>query len=99
MNLPYKLWGEAWNMARYLYMKGPVKAHNSMPEAKFKSFNRRKSVVKHLQVYGCTAFEHIPDTLRTKLQPKPQKLIFVGYMMKEKAYQLWDPIKDKVSVS
>src|ERR1035438_759812 len=86
-------------MAQYLYTKGPVKAHDSTPKARFKSFNGRKSVVKHLKVYRCTAFEHIPDTLRTKLQPKSKKLIFVGYMVKEKAYRLWDPIKDNVSVS
>ena len=54
MNLPYKLWGEAWNTAQYLYTKGPVKAHNSTPEARFKRFNGRKSVVKHLKVYRCT---------------------------------------------
>src|ERR1035438_2614856 len=70
-----------------------------MPEAKFKSFNGRMSVVKHLKVYRCTAFEHIPDTLRTKSQPKTKKLIFVGYATKEKAYRLWDPISDKVSIS
>ena len=98
-NLPYKLWGEAWNTARYLYAKGPVKAHDSTPEAKFKSFNGRKSVVKHLKVYGCTAFEHIPDALRTKLEPKSKKLIFVGYATKEKAYRLWDPSNDKISTS
>ena len=80
-------------------MKGPVKAHDSTPEVRFKSFNGRKSVVKHLKVYGCIAFKHIPDTLRTKLQPKSRKLIFVGYATKEKAYQLWDPISNKVSVS
>src|ERR1035438_7797740 len=86
VNLPYKLWGEAWNTARYLYAKGPVKAHDSMPEAKFKSFNGRKLVVKHLKVYICIAFEHIPDALQTELQPKSKLLIFVSYMMKEKAY-------------
>ena len=62
-NLPYKLWAEAWNTAWYLYVKGPVKIHDSMPEARFKSLNGRKSVVKHLKVYRCTAFEHIPDAI------------------------------------
>jgi len=56
-------------------------------------------VVKHLDIYGCTAFKHISDALQTKLQPKLKKLIFVGYVMKEKAYQLWDPISDKISIS
>ena len=37
VKLPYKLWAEAWNTAQYLYAKSPVKAHNSMPEARFKS--------------------------------------------------------------
>ena len=98
-NLPYKLWAEAWNTARYLYVKGPVKAHDSTPEAKFKSFNGRKSVVKHLKVYGCMAYEHIPNVLRSKLDPKSKKLIFVGYTMKEKAYRLWNPENDKISIS
>ena len=97
--LPYKLWAEAWNTARYLYTKSLVKAHDSTPEAKFKSFNGRKSIVKHLKVYGCTAFEHIPDELRTKLQPKSKKLILVGYATKEKAYRLWNPENDKISIS
>ena len=62
-NLPYKLWAEAWNTVIYLYSKIPLKVHESMPEAKFKSLKGRKSMVKHLKVYGCTAFEHIPKEL------------------------------------
>ena len=84
--LLYKLWAEAWNMGQYLYAKSPVKAHDSTPEARFKNFKGRKSVVKHLKVYGCTVFEHVPDQICTKLQLKSKKLIFVGYATKEKAY-------------
>jgi len=39
---------------------------------------------------------HIPKILRTKLDDKPMKYVFMGYMVGDFGYHLWDPIKHKI---
>ena len=34
---------------------------------------------KHLRLYGCEAFCHVPKHLRDKLAPKSKKCVFLGY--------------------
>jgi hypothetical protein len=100
--LPYKLWPEAWETARYLYSKSPIKALalHAVPEAKFKRFDKdKKPSVAHLRIFGCAAFTHVPKQLRSKLEPRSQKLIFVAYSSKSKPYTLWNPETDEITIS
>ena len=47
---------------------------------------------KHLRVFGCEAYCHIPKEFRDKLAPKSKKCIFLGYGDSgEMGYKLWDP--------
>ena len=32
-----------------------------------------------LRIFGCEAYAHIPKELRSKLEPKSRKCIFIGY--------------------
>ena len=34
---------------------------------------------KHLRVFGCEAYSHVPKEFRNKLEPKSRKCIFLGY--------------------
>ena len=34
---------------------------------------------KHLRVFGCEAYSHVPKEFRNKLEPKNRKCIFLGY--------------------
>jgi hypothetical protein len=53
------------------------------PEEKF---TRKKSDVSHLRVFGCIAYVHVPDEKRSKLDPKAEKCIFIGYSSEQKGY-------------
>eukprot|EP01018_Ginkgo_biloba_P039467 Gb_17388 [translate_table: standard] len=59
----------------------------------------RKPFVSNLRVFGCTAFVHVPDEKRQKLDDKSHKCILVGYSESSKAYRLWDPSQRKIVIS
>ena len=48
---------------------------------------------------GCIAYVHVPDELRTKLDPKAKKCVFVGYSLEQKGYQFYNPVTCQVRVS
>jgi len=92
-NLSKNYWAEAANTAIYLKNRSPTKALvNSTPEEKWTG---KKVDLNHLKVFGCTAYLHVPDMLRKKLDPKSKKYIFVGYCEESKGYRLIDPEKPK----
>jgi len=45
------------------------------------------------------AYAHVPDNLRQKLDPKANKLLFVGYQRNSNNYRLIDPNTFKVMVA
>ena len=54
----------------------------------------------HLVVCMVVQFQqHIPDVLRTKLDPKSELCIFVGYSETQKAYRFWNPNSSKIVIS
>ncbi|XP_061347561.1 uncharacterized protein LOC133293058 [Gastrolobium bilobum] len=55
-----------------------------------------KPSVAHLKIFGSVAYAHIPDQLRTKLEDKSKKFVFIGYDEKTKGYKLIDPINKRV---
>ena len=46
---------------------------------------------KHLKVFGCRAYVHIPKDERSKLDDKAKEYINLGYGYEEFGYRLWDP--------
>ena len=84
--MPQYYWAEAVHTAIYIMNKTPTAAiHDVTPEEKFTGLN---ADVSHLKVFGCIAYVHIPDELRTKLDPKAKKCIFIGYSLEQKGYRL-----------
>jgi hypothetical protein len=55
--------------------------HGMTPEEKFTG---KKPDVSHLRVFGCIAYVHILDEKRSKLDPKAEKCIFIGYSLEKK---------------
>ncbi len=49
-----------------------------------------------LRIFGCDAYVHTPKELRSKLEPKASKCIFLGYAPGSKAYRLYDPQKRRL---
>lgn len=83
--LSKKFWAEAINTSCYLANISPHSGLSCTPE---ELWSKRKPSVRHLKVFGCTAYIHIPKEKRRKLDMKAEKAIFVGYSSKSKGYRL-----------
>ncbi|PNX62653.1 equilibrative nucleoside transporter 3-like protein [Trifolium pratense] len=94
-NLPHSFWGEAVVTACYVLNKCPTKQMNKVPEA---IWSGHTPSVKHLRVFGCLCYRHIPDQRRKKLDDKSEAMILVGYHTTG-AYKLYNPITKKVTAS
>ena len=57
-----------------------------------------KPCVKHLRVFGCLCFKHVPDQLRRKLDKKDEQMIILGYHSTG-GYRLYDCSSKKVVIS
>ncbi|MCO5551091.1 hypothetical protein L7F22_004588 [Adiantum nelumboides] len=69
--------------------------HEMTPEEKF---TWKKPNVSHFKVFGCIAYVHVPDELKTKLDPKTKKCVFIGYFVEQKG-RCYNPTKRQVRVS
>ncbi|KAK7867828.1 hypothetical protein R5R35_008269 [Gryllus longicercus] len=97
MNTSKYLWGEAVNTVVYILNRTPTSEKRSTTP--YEAFMDRKPSLSHLKKFGCTAFMHVPDCQRPKLDDKSSKLMFVGYDGNSDNYRLFDPTTKKVKVS
>lgn len=91
--LSNSFWGEAMRTAVDLLNLSPsIPLNCDVPK---KVWTGKDVSHKHLKVFGCRAFVHIPKDERSKLDGKVKQCIFVGYAHEEFGYRLWDPISKK----
>ncbi len=50
-------------------------------------------------MFGCIAYVHVPDEKRSKLDPKAEKCIFIGYSSEQKGYRCFSLFTRKLQVS
>jgi hypothetical protein len=62
-------------------------------------FTGKKPNVSHLKVFGCITYMHVPDEKRSKLDPKAEKCIFIGYSLEQTGYRCFNPSTRKLQVS
>ena len=95
--LPIEFWGEVLATTIYLINRCPTKAfHDRIPT---EAWSQGRLIVKHLRVFGCVVYAHVPKEQRQKLDDKGVKFIFTRYNPKSKAYRLYDPIDKKMILS
>jgi hypothetical protein len=70
--------------------------HGMTPEEKFTG---KKTDVSHLRVFGYIAYVHVLEEKRSKLDPKAEKCIFIGYSLEQKGYRCFNPSTRKLQVS
>lgn len=88
--LPHSFWAEAVATAVYLRNCCPTKAVKGMTP--YEAWHGEKPKVKHLRVFGCDAYAHIPKNEQGKFDSKARKCILLGYGQVTKGYRLYDPI-------
>jgi len=62
-------------------------------------FTDKKPDLSHFRVFGCIAYVHVLDEKRSKLDPKAEKCIFIGYSLEQKGYRCFNPFTRKLQVS
>ncbi len=62
-------------------------------------FTGKKQDVSHFRVFGCIAYVHVPDDKRSKLDPKVDNSIFIGYSLEQKGYRCFNPSTQKLQVN
>uniref|UniRef100_A0A2N9HGA4 Uncharacterized protein n=1 Tax=Fagus sylvatica TaxID=28930 RepID=A0A2N9HGA4_FAGSY len=85
--LPFNLWGEALLTTCHVHNRVLSKKIQSSP---YELWNGRKPNLNYLKVWGCIAYFRVPNSKRTKLEPRAIKSVFVGYAVNSKAYRLLD---------
>ncbi|CAN1245512.1 Retrovirus-related Pol polyprotein from transposon TNT 1-94 [Linum grandiflorum] len=92
--LPHSFWGEALLAVVHVWNRSPsVSLDFEAPE---KIWTGRDVSYKHLRVFGCKAFVHIPRDERSKLDSKTRSCVFIGYGQDEFGYRFFDPIQKKL---
>lgn len=88
-NCGERMWAEAVNTAAYLANRSP---HRALIEKKTpEEYWTRKVVdLRHLKVFGCIAYAHVPKEKRKKWDTKSLPYIFVGYCENSKGYRLFE---------
>ena len=51
------------------------------------------------KIFGCIVYVHIPSKDRSKLDPRAEKYIFIGYAPKKKGYKCFNPKTRKTVIS
>ena len=83
-DLPMHLWDEA--ARTYVYVQN-ILSHGALGfKTPKKMYIGKKPEVRHLKIFGCVVYVHIPKEKRTKLDPYGKKGIFVGYCEFSKAF-------------
>jgi hypothetical protein len=96
-NVPKTFWPEAVKWATYVMNRSPtLSVKNVTPE---EAWSGIKPSVQHFRIFGCLAYAHIPDNLRTKLDNKSVMCIHLGVSDESKAYKLFDPLNKKIIIS
>ncbi|KAJ4807357.1 polyprotein [Rhynchospora pubera] len=95
--LPNEFWAEAVGTAVFLLNRAPTKALNEATPIEV--WSGKKPDVSNLKVFGCVAYVFVEKHLRSKLDDKATKLIFIGYSDHSKGYRLFNPENGKITVS
>jgi hypothetical protein len=76
-DLPKIWWAEAVSTAVYLWNRFPTSILKG--RSPYEAWNGQKPNLKHLRVFGCKAWVHVPKATRKKLDNKAIQGIFMGY--------------------
>ena len=90
-------WAEALSTVVYIRNRSPTTALKDLTP--YEALFNRKPSVKHLRIFGCLCFAHIPKDERSKLDPKSRKCVFLGYSSRSKGYRVYDLEKKKTIIS
>jgi hypothetical protein len=96
-NLPNYFWAEAVTTAVYIMNRTPTATIHGMTHEE--KFTGKKLDVSHFKVFGCIAYVHVHNKKKSKLDPKVEKCIFIGYSLEQKGYRCFNLSTRKLQVN
>ncbi|KAD4385131.1 hypothetical protein E3N88_25299 [Mikania micrantha] len=93
-NLPHSFWSYALETAARIVNMVPTKKVDKTP---YELWYGRKPNLSYLRVWGCEAY--VKRETSNKLDPRGEKVIFVGYPKETKAYYFYHPTDKKVFIA
>jgi hypothetical protein len=96
-NLPNYFWAEVVATAIYIMNRTPIVTIHGMTFEK--KFTGKKPYVSHFRVFGCITYMHVLNEKRSKLDPKVEKCIFIGYSLEQKGCKCFNPSIRKLQVN
>ena len=92
--LGQEFWAEAVGTTCYLVNQSPSSTLDD--KTPHEVWFGKKPSLKHLRVFGCDAYVHVPKENRSKLDKKAKKCIFISYKYGMKGYKIWNHETKKV---
>jgi hypothetical protein len=96
-NLPKVFWAEAANTT--VFLQNHLLTKLLAEKTPFEVWYNYKPSLSFLKVFGSTCFVHIPHIKRDKLDKKAMQGIFVGYSTISKAYKVYLPQTQKITIT
>ena len=93
-DLPISFWGHALETAAFTLNRVPSKSVQKTPH---EMWTGRRPSVSFMKIWGCEVYNKRMTS--TKLEPKSEKCIFVGYPKETKGYYFYNPTENKVFVA
>jgi hypothetical protein len=89
--LPVQFWPDALLTVSYTSNYAPC--HGTAP---FESWHNKPVNLQHLHVFGEYAYVRVAHPAYSKLSPRAQKMIFIGYCNNRSGFRFWDPLRSRV---
>ncbi|OWZ06692.1 polyprotein [Phytophthora megakarya] len=65
----------------------------------YEKWLNKKPSAHYIKVFGCTAFTHIPELYRSKLEKRARKCMYLGIPFNKKGYRLLDTMENRIIYS
>ncbi|KAH9650151.1 hypothetical protein KPL70_026252 [Citrus sinensis] len=96
-NVPGRFWAEGMRTAAHVINKLPQPRLEFV--SPFEKLWNKKPTVSYLRVFGCVCYVFDPDHLRSKIDKKAIRCIFVGYDNQRKGWKCCDPVNGRCYTS
>ena len=74
---PPKLWGRAGSHAAFVWNRTHISKDTGMTP--YEAMRGKKPSLRHINVWGCDAYCHVPKEQRSGLEPKAEPCIYLGH--------------------
>jgi transposase InsO family protein len=89
--VPKSYWGDGLLTASYLINRMPSRVLDFQTPLEVLSLPLSTAKGVSPKVFGCVCFVHIHGPIRSKLDPRSLKCVFVGYSPTQKGYKCYHP--------